>query len=108
MPTQVNLRTQFEPVGSNWSSVFSLLAVGKADRLSLKDESDITRIPGSGTPNYFLANIYTNYNISDFSTISLAIENIGDVDYRFMDPELTELEEIFFSCSLDFRKAKPS
>ncbi len=103
MPTQINLKTQFEPVGSNWSSVFSLLAVGKADRLSLKDETDITRIPSSGTPNYFLANIYTNYNISDFSTISLAIENIGDVDYRVHGSGINGAGRNFiFSCSLDF------
>ena len=49
MPVQVKFTTQFKPVRSNWSSALSFLAVSKADDLSLKDATDITRIPSNGT-----------------------------------------------------------
>ena len=40
----------------------------KADDLR-SDETDVTRIPSNGTPGYFLANIYGNYEISDSSSM---------------------------------------
>ena len=82
MPVQAKFITQFAPAGSNWSSDLSFIVVSKAGDLSLKDETDRTRIPSNGTPGYFLTNIYGNYDISDSSSISLALENIADVDYR--------------------------
>ena len=103
MPVQVKFTTQFKPVRSNWSSALSFLAVSKADDLSLKDATDITRIPSNGTPGYFLANIYGNYDISDSSSISLALENIGDVDYRVHGSGLNGAGRNFIlSCSIIF------
>ena len=103
MPVQVNFTTEYKPVRSNWSSALSFLAVGKADDLSLKDATDITRIPSKGTPGYFLANIYGNYDISDSSSISLALENIGDVDYRVHGSGLNGPGRNFIlSCSIIF------
>ena len=103
MPIQTKFSTQYKPAGSNWSSVLSFLAVSKADDLSLKDETDLTRIPSKGTPGYFLANIYGNYDISDSSSISLALENIGDVDYRVHGSGLNGAGRNFIlSCSIIF------
>ena len=103
MPVQAKFSTHFAPVGSNWSSALSFLAVSKADDLSLKDETDITRIPSSGTPAYFLTNFYGSYDLSDSSLISLAVENIGDVDYRVHGSGLNGAGRNFIlSCSLMF------
>ena len=103
MPVQAKFTTHYKPVGSNWSSALSFLAVSKADDLSLKDETDVTRIPSNGTPGYFLANIYGNYEISDSSSISLALENIGDVDYRVHGSGLNGAGRNFIlSCSIVF------
>ena len=43
----------YKPVGSNWSSALSFLAVGKADHLSLKDETDLTEYPAMAHPVTF-------------------------------------------------------
>ena len=103
MPIQAKFTTFYKPVGSNWSSALSFLAVGKADHLSLKDETDLTRIPSNGTPSYFLTNIYGNYDISDSSSISLALENIGDLDYRVHGSGLNGAgRNIILSCSIVF------
>jgi outer membrane receptor protein involved in Fe transport len=103
MPIQTKFSTQYKPAGSNWSSVLSFLAVSKADDLSLKDETDLTRIPSNGTPGYLLTNIYGNYDISDTSSISLALENIGDVDYRVHGSGLNGAGRNFIlSCSIVF------
>ena len=103
MPIQAKFTTHYKPVGSNWSSALSFIAVSKADNLSLKDETDVTRIPGNGTPSYFLTNIYGNYDISDSSSISLALENIGDLDYRVHGSGLNGAGRNFIlSCSIVF------
>ena len=103
MPTQGKFATKFNPASSRWSSEFSFLAVGKADGLSLKDETDITRIPPNGTPGYFLTNFYGKYDISENSSVSLAVENIGDVDYRVHGSGLNGAGRNFIlSCSMVF------
>ena len=103
MPIQAKFTTHYKPVGSNWSSALSFLAASKADNLSLKDETDVTRIPSNGTPGYFLTNIYGNYDISDSSSISLALENIGDIDYRVHGSGLNGAGRNFIlSCSIVF------
>ena len=103
MPIQAKFTTNYKPVGSKWSSALSFLAVSKADDLSLKDETDVTRIPSNDTPGCFLANIYGSYEISDSSSISLALENIGDVDYRVHGSGLNGAGRNFIlSCSIVF------
>jgi hemoglobin/transferrin/lactoferrin receptor protein len=103
MPVQAKFSTQFVPASSNWSTTLSFLAVSKADDLSLKDETDVTRIPSNGTPSYFLTNIYGKYDISATSSISLALENIGDVDYRVHGSGLNGPGRNFIlSCSINF------
>ena len=104
MPVQVKFTTQFKPVRSNWSSALSFLAVSKADDLSLKDATDITRIPSNGTIVVTFWPIFTgNYDISDSSSISLALENIGDVDYRVHGSGLNGAGRNFIlSCSIIF------
>jgi hemoglobin/transferrin/lactoferrin receptor protein len=60
----------------------SLLAVDKADHLSLKDETDNSRIPEYGTPAYLLFGLRGSYAWDDYSKLTLAVENLSDIDYR--------------------------
>ena len=82
MPVQTQLITRYRPDGSPWMGELSILAVGAADKLSLKDEIDKSRIPVNGTPDYILVGLMGAYEWNESSSIFLAIENIGDIDYR--------------------------
>ena len=61
MPLQTKFVTSYDPISQPWQGEISVLAVGKADNLSLKDEADRTRIPESGTPSYFLFGVKGAY-----------------------------------------------
>ena len=82
MPVQLQFLTGYSPPGSPWWAEFSILAVGKADALSLKDETDHSRIPDQGTPGYGLFGLRGGHLLNEKTTLSLAAENLGDVDYR--------------------------
>ena len=82
MPSQLQFLTRYSPPESPWWTEFAILAVGKADDLSLKDETDHSRIPDQGTPGYGLFGLRGGYSWWGKTTLSLAAENLGDVDYR--------------------------
>lgn len=82
MPVQLQFLTGYSPPGSPWWAEFSILAVGKADALSLKDETDHSRIPDQGTPGYGLFGLRGGHSLGEKTTLSLAAENLGNVDYR--------------------------
>ena len=82
MPTQLQLVTRYRPTGSDWWAEGTALAVGDGDRLSLKDERDTSRIPGDGTPGYLLFGLRAGKTLGEDSSVFLAAENLGDVDYR--------------------------
>ena len=82
MPVQLQFLTGYSPPGSPWWAEFSILAVGKADALSLKDKTDHSRIPDQGTPGYALFGLRGGRSLGEKTTLSLAAENLGDVDYR--------------------------
>jgi hemoglobin/transferrin/lactoferrin receptor protein len=54
----------------------------KADKLSTRDKSDTSRIPPGGTPGYAVCDLRASGDISENITLSLAVENISDEDYR--------------------------
>jgi len=82
MPIQAEFLTRYAPPASPWWGELSILAVDRADDLSLKDESDDSRIPTNGTPGYILFGLRGGRSIGENSAISLAAENLGDEDYR--------------------------
>lgn len=82
MPMQAELLTHYAPLHSDWWGEFSILHAAKADDLSLKDETDKSRIPQSGTPGYTLLGLRAGRSIGVNSAITFAVENIGDEDYR--------------------------
>ena len=54
MPTQIQFITRYSLPKTPWWGEFSILSVGKADDLALKDLTDNSRIPQNGTPGYTL------------------------------------------------------
>ena len=82
MPPQFHFITRYAPPTSDWWGDISILAVGKADNLSLKDETDSSRIPSGGTPGYTLVGVSGGRKWGEDSSIFIAVENLGNVDYR--------------------------
>ncbi len=60
----------------------SCAIAAKADKLSSRDQADTSRIPPGGTPAYTVYDLRSGYNFSKNITLSLAIENITNEDYR--------------------------
>lgn len=82
MPTQMQFLTRYAPQASPWWAELSILAVGRADDLSLKDETDSSRIPADGTPGFALFGLRGGRAIGKNTELTLSAENLGDVDYR--------------------------
>jgi hemoglobin/transferrin/lactoferrin receptor protein len=82
MPSQAMLVTRYAPEGLDWWAEFSILAVGQANDLSLKDETDSSRIPKNGTPGFALLGFRGGRSVGEKTKITLTAENLGDVDYR--------------------------
>jgi hemoglobin/transferrin/lactoferrin receptor protein len=65
-------------------------AAAKADNLSTRDRSDTSRIPPGGTPGYTVGDIRGGWNCTADLSLTLAIENITDEDYRVHGSGLNE------------------
>jgi len=78
----MNFTTRFSPPASPWWAEGSVLAIGDADELSLRDERDSSRIPDAGTPGFLLLGLRGGRALGEGSSVTLAAENLGDVDYR--------------------------
>ena len=59
-----------------------LTIAGKADRLSTRDEGDTQRIPPGGTPGYTVLTVRGEWQARPDLTVSAALENLTDEDYR--------------------------
>lgn len=60
------------------------------DRLSTRDELDTQRIPPGGTPGYTVFHLRSEWQLRPFLTLSLAVENLTDEDYRIHGSGLNE------------------
>jgi hemoglobin/transferrin/lactoferrin receptor protein len=54
----------------------------RQDKLSTADRTDTQRIPPGGTPGYAVVSLRSRWQVTPALGLSLAVENIGDVDYR--------------------------
>jgi hemoglobin/transferrin/lactoferrin receptor protein len=82
MPVQLQFLTRYAPATTTWWGELSILAVAKADHLSLKDETDHSRIPDNGTPGYTLFGLRGGHSLGERTSVTLAAENLSDEDYR--------------------------
>lgn len=76
----ISLRWQ-HPQRKAWLELLSTLAA-KQDKLSTRDKSDTQRIPPGGTPGYEVFTLRGGYRVTEDLTVSAALENLTDEDYR--------------------------
>ncbi len=53
-----------------------------ADELSSRDRADVQRIPPGGTPGYAIWTVRGGWDLGERRTLSAAVENLTDEDYR--------------------------
>jgi len=72
----------YEPEEKDCWFLFETVAVDNQDKLALRDETDTSRIPPGGTPGYTVFNARAGIDLSEDLTVTAAVENITDKDYR--------------------------
>jgi hemoglobin/transferrin/lactoferrin receptor protein len=81
MPTTYHGGIRWAPLENCWLEGLVTRAE-KQDDLSTGDKNDTDRIPPGGTPGYVVYDIRGGWNINKYFSISAALENIIDEDYR--------------------------
>ncbi|MBN2301167.1 MAG: TonB-dependent receptor [Lentisphaerae bacterium] len=64
-----------------WAECGCVVAA-KADKLSSTDKRDTSRIPPGGTPGYTVYDLRFGFDVSNDLSVSAALENVTDEDYR--------------------------
>jgi len=82
MPLTLQLGVGWEePDGRGWGELVGRWA-DAADRLSTRDESDTSRIPPGGTPDYLVFDLRGGWRLGRHVDLDLALENLTDEDFR--------------------------
>ncbi len=103
MPFTTVLGVTWEPGESPWWWQADTMIQDKADRLSLKDETDTQRIPPGGTPGYGILSLRAGRAIGDDATLTVALENLLDKDYRLHGSGVNEPgRNLVLTCDVRF------
>jgi hemoglobin/transferrin/lactoferrin receptor protein len=78
-----------EPKG-RFQAELQYVVATRQDQLSSQDQADIERIPPGGTPGYNVWNLRVGWRACDNFTLTAAIENLGDADYRIHGSGINE------------------
>ena len=82
MPPSWRLGARWAP----WSARLHLEAIlehaERQDELSTRDQLDTQRIPPGGTPGWTVLHLRSEWRVTSRTTLSLAVENLTDEDYR--------------------------
>lgn len=90
MPVTVNYGLRWEhPSRKFWAEAVSTIA-GRQDRLSASDMRDTQRIPVGGTPGYDVYHLRAGWRPCRNFTLTAALENLADTDYRIHGSGLNE------------------
>ncbi len=90
MPTTVNSGLRWRhPRGRVWAE-FAATWAEKQDRLASNDKLDTQRIPVGGTPGYDVYHLRAGWSPCRFASITAALENLTDEDYRIHGSGLNE------------------
>jgi len=89
MPLTVNTGLRYKPSDKYWIEA-SMAAADKQDELSTRDMADTQRIPPGGTPGYAVFSIRTGWQASPSVSLTAAVENIADKNYRIHGSGLNE------------------
>jgi hemoglobin/transferrin/lactoferrin receptor protein len=73
---------RYDNPSRRWWAEANVQITDRADRLSAGDKADTQRIPPGGTPGYTLATVRGGWRATDNLTLTMAVENVFDEDYR--------------------------
>lgn len=82
LPLSGIVGARLQPEGERFTLEGFVRFSDNQDRLSLRDRTDTERIPPGGTPGWTTLNFRGGYRVNDQLTISAALENLTDKDYR--------------------------
>jgi len=82
MPTTVNYGLRWDHASRKYWAEFGGTVAATQDRLSTGDKNDTQRIPPGGTPGYEIYNLRAGWRPCPKFTLTAALENISDADYR--------------------------
>lgn len=87
--------------GRNWVES-TVVHAEDADELSTRDQGDTSRIPPGGTPGYTVLNLRSGWELNRTLTLSAAVTNLTDQNYRVHGSGLNEAGRNFI-VTLDAR-----
>jgi len=90
MPAMAHLGVRWQPAAANFWLESMLNVANDQDKLSARDRADTDRIPLGGTPGYSSLAIRGGWQASERLTLSLAVDNLLDEDYRVHGSGLNE------------------
>ena len=82
MPLMAQVGLLWELPGRDLWVEGQLVYADDEDRLNTRDQADTQRIPPGGTPGYLIANLRGGWRVTDDVVVDLALDNLGDVNYR--------------------------
>lgn len=82
MPLTGTFTVTYARPGAGWRAWGSGRFADAQDQLSLKDETDLERIPPGGTPGYGVLSLGASWDVCENATLSLVLDNVTDQDYR--------------------------
>lgn len=90
MPTTFNTGLRWEHENGRWWAEFAATFAAKQDQLAANDRLDTQRIPPGGTPGYHVYHLRAGWNPCRNASLTAALENLTDRDYRIHGSGLNE------------------
>ena len=82
LPFTLQTRLRYNAPSRTWWTEAELLHADKADELSTRDQSDTSRIPPGGTPEYNVLHWRAGWQPGGKVSVVAAVNNLMDEDYR--------------------------
>lgn len=89
MPATVQTGIRWKPTAASWLEGLLVIA-DEQHNLSASDRADMQRIPPGGMPGYEIITFRGGWEINPYITLSAALENLTDEDYRIHGSGLNE------------------
>jgi len=90
MPLSGFVGLRFDAPSRDVHAVFETVMAAEQDELALRDATDTSRIPPGGTPGYTIFNIRAGWEVTEDLTLSAALENISNKNYRIHGSGINE------------------
>ena len=90
MPTTFNTGLRWEHAAGQWWAEFAATFAAQQDQLAANDRLDTQRIPPGGTPGYDVYHLRAGWRPCEHASLTVALENLADRDYRIHGSGLNE------------------